>query len=120
MSRGCHDRRAMILAAAELLLMERGWRKTTVAGIARHADVAVGSVYLEFDSKRRIMRELSGLKYAQILRAMRRAAMGQGSHEARLLAIFTTRTRAFLELSRCAEELVPRSLRGREREPRGV
>ena len=53
------DRRCRILAAAARLLADGGVNRTTIAGIAREAGVAVGSVYLEFQSKDDIIEALS-------------------------------------------------------------
>jgi hypothetical protein len=53
------ERRQTILAAAERLLRHYGPGKTTIAEIAREADVGVGTVYLEFSSKDAILEALS-------------------------------------------------------------
>jgi len=49
--KGNEDRRRVILDTAARLLRHYGPAKTTMADIARAADIAVGSVYLEFASK---------------------------------------------------------------------
>lgn len=49
-----NNHREDILAAAERLFRHFGYRKTTVADIARSAGVAKGSVYLHFTSKEEI------------------------------------------------------------------
>jgi AcrR family transcriptional regulator len=41
------------------LFKHYGFEKTTVADIAHAARIGVGSVYLEFDSKETVARELS-------------------------------------------------------------
>lgn len=91
-------RKVVILRAAERLLVLRGWQKTTVAQIAQEADIAVGSVYLEFSSKARIMGELASQKYAHVLRQMRLATMRQGSYSERLRHVMNARTSAFIEM----------------------
>ena len=53
-----------ILDAAERLLRHYGRNKTTVSDIAREAGIAVGSVYLEFETKDAIVAALS-LDHAQ-------------------------------------------------------
>ncbi len=93
-----NDRRGQILAAAEALLLAHGMRKTTVAEIARAAQVGVGTVYLEFHSKDAILMELSRQKYGSVLRAMRRAAMREGGYAARLRAIMNARVETLLEV----------------------
>ena len=70
-------RRAEILRAAERLLEHYGFGKTTVADIAREAQVGVGTVYLEFPSKGAIVAELSVQRYRCVLDAMREASAGQ-------------------------------------------
>ncbi len=92
------ERKELILKAAERLLARHGWQKTTVAGIAKEAHVAVGSVYLEFNSKTLIIHELSRAKYAYILRKMRRAALSQGGYPERFTQMLNARTEGFLEI----------------------
>jgi len=91
-------RRRHILGAAERLLRHYGPGKTTVADIAKAADVGVGTIYLEFPSKDSILIALSEERYATILGAMTSAAEGQGSHAARLARILEERLEAFLGL----------------------
>ncbi len=100
-TRGEANRRALILAAAERLFADYGLQKTTVAGIAKEAHVAVGSVYLEFTSKTLIMQELSRNKYSQVLRLMRRATMTQGSYRERFEQMMNARTEALLDIAQC-------------------
>ncbi|WP_448376575.1 TetR/AcrR family transcriptional regulator [Fervidobacterium sp.] len=52
------ERREMILANAESLFGSYGFQKTQVYDIARASGVAVGTVYLYFENKREILREL--------------------------------------------------------------
>lgn len=91
-------RRRHILGAAERLLRHYGPGKTTVADIAKAADVGVGTIYLEFPSKDAILIALSEERYATILGAMTSAAEGHGSHAARLARILEERLEAFLGL----------------------
>ena len=98
-----HDRRKSILEVAEQLISAQGLSGATVAAIARAAGVGVGSVYLEFGSKDEIIRALSAAKYNHILRAMRQAAMGQGSFADRLARMMEARTRALAEVMRCGQ-----------------
>lgn len=77
------ERRAEILRAAERLLEHYGFGKTTVADIAREANVGVGTVYLEFSSKGAIVAELSVQRYRCVLDAMRQAASDTGSGRSR-------------------------------------
>ena len=67
------ERREHILAVAERLLRHYGPQKTTIAEIARAADVGVGTVYLEFPSKEAIVEELSRVRHRGVLGAMESA-----------------------------------------------
>lgn len=89
------ERRQQILKAAEMILLHHGVRKTTIAQIARHASIGVGSVYLEFSSKDDIILELSTTRHNAILRAMRRATMSEGNFIARFKAMMRARQEAF-------------------------
>jgi AcrR family transcriptional regulator len=94
------DRRAHLLRAAERLLLRYGPAKTTIADVAREAEVAVGSVYLEFDSKEALIGELSARKHARVLEAMRAAAEAKGRpYGERLRAVFDARTEALLAIA---------------------
>lgn len=92
-------RRAQILQAAEQLFQHYGFSKTTVADIARAANVGVGTVYLEFSSKETIASELSLQRYQCVLEAMRVAADAKGSFTARLEAIFEARLQWFSQFT---------------------
>jgi AcrR family transcriptional regulator len=50
--------RDQVLAAAAELFERSGWAGTTVAAIARHAGVAVETVYSGFGSKKQLLREV--------------------------------------------------------------
>ncbi len=91
-------RRRHILGAAERLLRHYGPGKTTVADIAKAADVGVGTIYLEFPSKDAILIALSEERYGTILGAMTSAAWGDGSHAARLARVLEARLEGFLRL----------------------
>jgi len=66
-------RRKLVLEAARRLLCHYGPHKTTIAEIAREADIGVGSVYLEFASKEAIIGALSDLEHTFVLTAMEAA-----------------------------------------------
>lgn len=99
MGTGCEGRRRQILAAAERLLGHYGPAKTTVAEIAREAQIGVGSVYLEFASKDAILVELSGQRHDEIFAAMSRASEARGPAGERLGKLFRARTDGFLALA---------------------
>ncbi len=94
-------RRDQILDAAARLFRQYGPLKTTIADIARAADVGVGSVYLEFPNKDALLLAISEARHARILQAIEVAWRGPGTAEARLQSALTARLDAFLE---CASE----------------
>lgn len=53
------DKREAIIEAARTLFAKQGYEETTIAEIARAAGVGVGTVYLYFENKRRILVEVS-------------------------------------------------------------
>jgi AcrR family transcriptional regulator len=88
------------LRAAERLLGRYGPSKTTIADVAREAQIGVGSVYLEFASKDAIVKELSMARHYGVLEAMRKAADAKGgSFRDRLAAIFDAKTTVLLGLA---------------------
>ncbi|MEM6732837.1 MAG: helix-turn-helix domain-containing protein, partial [Myxococcota bacterium] len=104
-------RREHILKAASRLLQRDGYKRTTVADVAREAEVSVGSVYLEFDSKDAIVAKLALHCHEQILARMIEAATPsappdalQAALEARILAQHEHSGRAphSVELLHCA------------------
>ncbi|MEZ4384418.1 MAG: TetR/AcrR family transcriptional regulator [Nannocystaceae bacterium] len=99
-------RRRQILAAAERLLGHYGPSKTTVADIARAAEVGVGTIYLEFQSKDAILVALSEARHSAILEAMEAAATGQGPHAERLRLLLERRVDGFLALADRGEHAV--------------
>ena len=94
------SRRTLIIKAAERLFHRYGPSKTTIADVAREADVAVWSVYLEFDSKDALVEELSAGRYKAVLAAMRSAAAHESRpfHE-RMRVMLDARVDAFMALS---------------------
>lgn len=94
------QRRQHILSAAERLLRHYGPAKTTIADIAKEADVGVGTVYLEFISKEAIIEELSRSWHTAVIAAMRSAAAGSAaSYSERLREVFDARLESFLRLA---------------------
>jgi AcrR family transcriptional regulator len=92
------ERRAAILIAAARLFQHYGHAKTTIADIAREAQVAVGSVYLEFASKEEIVLALSCAKHDRILEAMRRAGREGATFQERFVVVLEERITRMLEL----------------------
>lgn len=92
------ERRTAILRAAARLFEHYGPAKTTVADVAREAQIGVGSVYLEFPSKEAMLAAIAGTMHEQLLEKMRRAARAERSADAQLRAVLLVRTRQYLEL----------------------
>jgi AcrR family transcriptional regulator len=55
---GKAQRRAQLLDAAKAVFAEDGYHSTTIAAVARAADLSYGSVYWYFDSKEELFRAL--------------------------------------------------------------
>lgn len=90
-------RRQQILDAAARLLVHYGPHKTTIAEIAREAEVGVGSVYLEFESKEAILEELSSRRHMRVFQAMQEAAVRGGrDYASRICAVLDARVQGFL------------------------
>ena len=100
MTTSSSERRTAILKAATRLFEHYGHGKTTIADVAREAQVGVGTVYLEFESKEAIVQELSLSTHVGVLEAMRAASAGRADHAGRLSAVLEARTRCFVELRR--------------------
>lgn len=92
-------RRHDILRAARRLFGHYGPHKTTVTDIAREANCAVGSVYLDFQSKEEIVEELSREEWTGVLAAMReRASRKSEPFAARFVGVLSVRTTAFMDV----------------------
>ena len=89
-------RRAAILRAAARVFTSYGARKTTVADIARAAEVGVGTVYLEFRNKNTLLRALSRDRFEGVLARMEQALNGEGAADARLREALTVRAISFV------------------------
>jgi AcrR family transcriptional regulator len=85
-------RRRAILECAARLFRHYGHAKTTVADIAREAQMGVGTFYLVFPSKEAIVEELSKGAHVRVLEAMREVA------EARAYDSFGERLSGVLEM----------------------
>jgi AcrR family transcriptional regulator len=92
------ERRDVILRAAARLFEHYGLSKTTMADVAREAEVGIGTVYLEFDSKEAIIRELSLASHGGVLAKMREAVTAARNEEEAFAGALMARTRAFLAL----------------------
>jgi AcrR family transcriptional regulator len=93
-------RRREILRAAERLFGRYGPSKTTIADVAREADISVGSVYLEFPSKEALIEELSASRYRAVIEAMRaEAELDSRPFRDRIRGLLDARVEAFLKLS---------------------
>ena len=95
------DRRRAILHCAARLFSHYGQAKTTIADIAREADVGIGTVYLVFPSKEAIVEELSSTAHIRVLDAMREIAEARAgdSFSERLAGVLETRVAMFQKLA---------------------
>ena len=95
------DRRQAILHCAARLFSHYGQSKTTVADIAREAQVGIGTVYLVFPSKEAIVEELSSSAHGRVLHAMREVAEARAgsSFSERLAGVLETRVAMFQKLA---------------------
>ena len=87
------QRRERILSAATRLFGCYGASKTTIADIAREADVSVGAVYLDFASKEAVLGELSGHQHEALYAETEAAVRAARGLAAQLEAWICTRTR---------------------------
>lgn len=74
------ERRRAILSAAKRVFAERGYHATTIADVAKAADLSYGSIYWYFDSKEALFQALMDSEQ----RALRRhvaAAVGEGGQD---------------------------------------
>lgn len=93
-------RRTEIIRAAERLIGRYGPSKTTIADVAREADISVGSVYLEFPSKDALIEEISASRYRGVIEAMRaEAELDSRPYRDRLRGLLDARVDAFLRLA---------------------
>jgi AcrR family transcriptional regulator len=87
-----HDRRAQLLAAARVILAEKGLEATTIAEIVARAGVAQGTFYLYFPSKVALAVALNQEMNENILQAVRaattKATTAAGVVEAGVSAVF--------------------------------
>jgi len=95
------ERRRTILHSAARLFGHYGQSKTTVADIAREAQVGIGTVYLVFSSKEEIVEELSSSAHVRVLEAMRQVAEARAgdSFSERLAGVLEMRVAMFQKLA---------------------
>lgn len=94
------ERRHAILECAARLFRQNGYGKTTIADIAREAQMGVGTFYLVFASKEAVVAELSSSARGRVLSAMRDVAEAR-AHETfgeLLSGVLEARVAKFLEL----------------------
>jgi AcrR family transcriptional regulator len=91
-------RREHLLAAFERLVHRYGPSKTTIADVAREAEVSVGAVYLDFPSKEALLAEISDRKHRALLDAMRAAAQTKRPYAERLRAMIDAKIEELFDL----------------------
>ena len=96
-----NERRTAILHCAARLFSHYGQSKTTIADIAREAQVGIGTVYLVFPSKEAIVEELSSSAHMRVLQAMREvaAARQRETIAERLAGVLEIRVSMFQKLA---------------------
>ena len=99
------QRRTAILRAAQQLLEHYGLNKTTVADIARAADIGVGTFYLEFQSKDDVIAQIARHKHEAILEDLRAATTGDGPVLQRMRDFLDTRVNRFQSLRDCGSHV---------------
>jgi AcrR family transcriptional regulator len=114
-----HARRDCILEAARVLFSHYGVKKTSVADIASKADVAVGSVYLEFHTKDAIVAALAEERHRRVLEAQSALLACDDAPSVCLARALDARVKAFRDVARggnheselfhCARECVEKA-----------
>jgi AcrR family transcriptional regulator len=80
-------KRAALLEAGEALFSQRGFASVTIADIAGHADVAVGSVYRLFPDKAALLAALHARMEDRFIDVMQTAWASQETHDRKLRAV---------------------------------
>ena len=78
------SKEAAIIKAAEEIILERGFAKSTIAAIAKHAGVAEGTVYLYFTNKEDLARGVLAAFYERLTRTAARGVRKEQSTHGRL------------------------------------
>jgi AcrR family transcriptional regulator len=91
------ERRGAILAAAEQVIIARGFAEASVDGIAREAGLAAGTVYLYFPNKEALLQELLGGKVRGLNEAVAAETGKSRSFAATLPAVVRAMFRHFEE-----------------------
>lgn len=73
------ERRAQVLRTARNLFSEHGYHKTSINDIIVAADIARGTFYLYFESKRAIFAELLDSYFATLVQAVKRIDVSPGA-----------------------------------------
>lgn len=96
-------KRAAVLAAGERLFAAQGYTGTTMAEIAREADVAVGSLYRLFPDKPALLAELHRAMEQRFIEAMSRGWQSVDAYEDR----FDPMIDALMKEAAAAREIMP-------------
>jgi AcrR family transcriptional regulator len=100
---GRGGRREAILQAALRRFTRYGYRRTSMDEIAREADISRAALYLHFDNKEALFRELSESVHEQILAGAEAAASAEGTLDARLFRVLEAKLVRFHELLKSSE-----------------
>lgn len=96
-------RREEILAAALGCFTRYGYRRTSMDEVAREAHISRAALYLHFDNKEALFRELSEKVHEQMLGGAEAAALEPGDLETRLFAILAAKLIGFFDLLQHSE-----------------
>jgi AcrR family transcriptional regulator len=107
-------KRAAILLAATELFADPGYDRTSIADIARKADVAVGSVYRLFADKRAVLAAVHNAVEDEFIAAILEGWRTEGTIEARMAAIATGLFATAARLSRIVMVLSEQRFDGAE------
>ncbi len=91
------EKRERILEAAKKLIFHYGYQKTTIADIAREADISVGSIYNFFKSKEDICYSCAKECKSSIMEEQDEVARSGKSPSEKLRAIMLTRSLSYHE-----------------------
>jgi AcrR family transcriptional regulator len=90
-------RTSEILAAAHRVFADKGFHEATIDAVARAANVAKGTVYLYYRSKRELYRAALKRGVLEMLEKTSVSVEAAGSTEAKILAFIETKVRYFDE-----------------------
>lgn len=92
------DRRESIIEAAVSCFARHGYRRTSMAEVARESGISRAALYLHFENKEALFRALCTRIHERLCDSAEAAAARPGSLEARLRGVFEAKITEFFEL----------------------